>query len=231
MLRYLDDLSDNPEAFFVYLAAFATAILTGLAFHEFSHAWAANELGDDTAKRQGRLTLNPIAHLDPIGTALLLFVGFGWAKPTPVNPWRLRGGPRQGNALVAFAGPASNFFFAALAAIPLRLGLVESRFGTNIEAIIRFGSGEEYVFLCLAFVITLNVLLGIFNLIPIPPLDGFKVATGFLPRPMAEELAKIEPYGPGIIMTLFVIGIVAPQLSPIYWVINLVYDDILDLLV
>ena len=76
MIWYLDELSDNPEAFFVYLAAFATAILTGLAFHEFSHAWAANELGDDTAKRQGRLTLNPIAHLDPIGSALLLLAGF-----------------------------------------------------------------------------------------------------------------------------------------------------------
>lgn len=231
MLRYINDLSENPEAFLVYLAAFATAILTGLAFHEFSHAWAANELGDDTAKRQGRLTLNPIAHLDPMGTTLLLLVGFGWAKPTPVNPWRLRNGPRRGNAMVAFAGPASNFFFAALAALPLRLGLVESRFGADIPRIIQFGSGEEYLFLFLAFVISLNVLLGIFNLIPIPPLDGFKVATGFLPREAAQQLERLEPYGPGIIMVMFVIGIVAPQLSPIYWVINLVYDDVLGFLV
>jgi Zn-dependent protease len=231
MIRFLDDLSENPEALFVYLAAFATAILTGLAFHEFSHAWAANELGDDTAKRQGRLTLNPIAHLDPIGTALLLLVGFGWAKPTPVNPWRLRVGPIRGNAIVAFAGPASNFFFAALAALPIRLGLVESRFGANIPAVIRFGTGEEYVYLFLAFVITLNVLLGIFNLIPIPPLDGFKVATGFLPRGLAMELQKLEPYGPGILMVVFMIGFINPSLSPIVWVIDLVYDDVLSFFV
>jgi Zn-dependent protease len=231
MIWYLDDLSENPEAFLVYLAAFATAILTGLAFHEFSHAWAANELGDDTAKRQGRLTLNPIAHLDPIGSALLLLTGFGWAKPTPVNPWRLRSGPRRGNAVVAFAGPASNFFFAALAAIPIRAGLVESRFGTTIEAVIRFGSGEEYVFLFLFFVISLNIILGIFNLIPIPPLDGFKVATGLLPRPLAEGLEQIAPYGPGILMTLLVIGFLVPGVSPLGWLINLVYDDVFRFLV
>ena len=231
MIWYLDDLSENPEVFFVYLAAFMVAILTGLAFHEFSHAWTANELGDDTAARQGRLTLNPLAHLDPIGSALLLLFGFGWAKPTPVNPWRLRNGARRGGAIVAFAGPASNFFFAALAAIPIRTGLVESRFGTNIEAVIRFGSGEEYLFLFLFFVISLNIILGIFNLIPIPPLDGFKVATGLLPAPLATQLERIAPWGPGILMTLLVIGFINPALSPLTWLIRFVYDDIFGFLV
>jgi Zn-dependent protease len=231
MIWYLDDLSENPEVFFVYLAAFMVAILTGLAFHEFSHAWTANELGDDTAARQGRLTLNPLAHLDPIGSALLLLFGFGWAKPTPVNPWRLRNGPQRGGAIVAFAGPASNFFFAALAAIPIRTGLVESRFGTNIEAVIRFGSGEEYVFLFLFFVISLNIILGIFNLIPIPPLDGFKVALGLLPRDLAAQLERLAPWGPGILMTLLVIGFINPALSPLTWLIRFVYDDVFELLV
>ena len=231
MVRFLDDFSDNPQALLVYIAALATAIFTGLAFHEFSHAWAANELGDDTAKRQGRLTLNPIAHLDPIGTALILLIGFGWAKPTPVNPWRLRVGPIRGNAIVAFAGPASNFFFAALAALPIRLGLVDSRFGANIPAVIRFGTGEEYVYLFLAFVISLNVLLGLFNLIPIPPLDGFKVLGGFLPKSAAMQLQKLEPYGPGIIMLVFVIGFINPSLSPVVWVLDLVYGDVLDFFV
>jgi Zn-dependent protease len=231
MIWYLDDLSENPEVFFVYLAAFMVAILTGLAFHEFSHAWTANELGDDTAARQGRLTLNPLAHLDPIGSALLLLFGFGWAKPTPVNPWRLKNGPQRGGAIVAFAGPASNFFFAALAAIPIRTGLVESRFGTNIEAVIRFGSGEEYVFLFLFFVISLNIILGIFNLIPIPPLDGFKVALGLLPRDLAAQLERLAPWGPGILMTLLVIGFINPALSPLTWLIRFVYDDVFELLV
>jgi Zn-dependent protease len=231
MIWYLDDLSENPEVIFVYLAAFMVAILTGLAFHEFSHAWTANELGDDTAARQGRLTLNPLAHLDPIGSALLLLFGFGWAKPTPVNPWRLKNGPQRGGAIVAFAGPASNFFFAALAAIPIRTGLVESRFGTNIEAVIRFGSGEEYVFLFLFFVISLNIILGIFNLIPIPPLDGFKVALGLLPRDLAAQLERLAPWGPGILMTLLVIGFINPALSPLTWLIRFVYDDVFELLV
>ncbi|HMO53942.1 MAG TPA: site-2 protease family protein, partial [Tepidiformaceae bacterium] len=107
MIWYISDLQENPAAFLVFVAAFSVAVLTGLAFHEFCHAWSANELGDDTAKRQGRLTLNPMKHLDPIGTTLLFVMGFGWAKPVMDNPWRLRIGPRRGHALVAFAGPAS----------------------------------------------------------------------------------------------------------------------------
>jgi Zn-dependent protease len=231
MVWYLDELSANPEAFLVFMAAFIVSILTGLAFHEFCHAWAANELGDDTAARQGRLTLNPLAHLDPIGSVLLLMFGFGWAKPTPVNPWRLRSGPLRGNAIVAFAGPASNFVFAAIAAIPIRTGLVESRFGTNIEAVIRFGNGEEYLFVFLFFVISMNIILGIFNLIPLPPLDGFKVATGLLPKEMAQGLEKLAPYGPGILMTLLVIGFINPAISPLGWMIRFVYDDIFAFIV
>lgn len=228
MLRYINEFT--PEAFLVYFAATSVALLTGLAFHEFCHAWAANELGDDTAKRQGRLTLNPLAHIDPIGAALMFVIGFGWAKPTPVNTWRLRGGPRRGGAMVSFAGPASNFFFAALAALPLRFGLVEPSVG-SFEALVRFGTGEDYIALFLIIIVNLNIILGIFNLIPLPPLDGYAVAVGFLPRQAADSLKKAEPYGPGILMTLIVIGFVAPQLSPLYWLLNFVYDDIFDFLV
>lgn len=229
MIWYLSDLQENPQAFLVFLAAFATAVLTGLAFHEFSHAWSANELGDDTAKRNGRLTLNPIKHLDPIGTTLLFVMGFGWAKPTPVNPWRLRAGPRRGNALVAFAGPASNFFFAAVAAVPIRLGIVDSDL-SSIEAVIRFGDGMDYAWLFLSFVITLNIILGIFNLIPIPPLDGFKVLTGIVPRDVARGLEQLAPWGPGILMGLIAIGFLTGY-SPIGWLIGLVYDDILGVII
>lgn len=229
MIWYLSALQDNPAVFFVYIAAWMVAILTGLAFHEFCHAWTAYQLGDDTAQRNGRLTLNPLAHLDPVGSTLLLLFGFGWAKPTPVNPWRLRAGPRQGFALVAAAGPASNFFFAALAAIPIRFGLVQTSL-PSIEAVIRRGSGEDYVWLFLSFVVTLNILLGIFNLIPIPPLDGFKVVTGVAPREVAQALEQLAPWGPGILMTLIAVGFVT-GFSPLGWLIGLVYDDVLRVIV
>ena len=234
MILYLQDLQENPAAFFVFFAAFAVAVLTGLAFHEFSHAWSANELGDDTAKRQGRLTLNPIKHLDPIGTTLLFVLGFGWAKPTPVNVWRLRGGALRGGALVSFAGPASNFFFAAVAAIPIRLGLVDTDVivppgFTLVEAVIRFGDGMDLVWLFLTFIVALNVVLGIFNLIPIPPLDGFAVLQGLLPRELARGLQQLAPWGPGILMGMILMGFLVGW-SPITWLIGLVYDDILGVI-
>ncbi len=230
MLLYLSELQDNPQVFLVYLAAFAVAIFTGLAFHEFCHAWSANELGDDTARRRGRLTLNPLKHLDPIGTAMILIIGFGFAKPTPVNPFRLKYGPIKGNALVAFAGPASNFFFASVAAIPLRTGLVDSDFG-SISAIIRFGSGGDYLWLFLYFIVGLNIVLGLFNLLPIPPLDGFSVLQGLVPRPVALQLEQIKPWGPGILMSLIVIGFLVPQYSPIGFLIGGINETIFDLLV
>ena len=228
MLWYLGDMS--AEALLVYIAATSLAIFTGLAFHEFCHAWAANELGDDTAARQGRLTLNPLAHLDPMGAVLIFLVGFGWAKPTPVNPWRLRGGPTRGNAIVAFAGPASNFFFAALAAIPLKMGLVDPQFG-SLERLISDGSGEDFVALFLLVFVSLNIILGIFNLIPLPPLDGFKVAVGILPKEAAETLQRLEPWGPGILMTLIVLSFLDLPINPLGWIISLAYDDLFEFLV
>jgi Zn-dependent protease len=220
MLWYFSELSDNPQAFLVYFAASAVALITGIAFHEFSHAWAANELGDDTAARRGRLTLNPIRHLDPMGTALMLLVGFGWGKPTPVADYRLRYGPIKGGALVALAGPASNFAFAVIASLPLRLGLINSDYGTDIRSLIAFGGGEDLVWLFLWFIVWLNLLLGFFNLIPLAPLDGFSVLLGALPREAARSFAQLRPYGMGILMTLLVIGFVVPGLSPIGWLIG-----------
>jgi Zn-dependent protease len=227
MLLYWQQFSDNPTALFAYLAAFLVAFITGIAFHEFSHAWSAYELGDATAARQGRLTLNPIAHIDPLGLILLLLVGFGWGKPTPVNPYNLRNGPRRGNALVAAAGPVSNFFFAAVAALPLRLGLVDSI--ASFDSI-DSATGAEIVGLFLAFTMWINVILGVFNLIPIHPLDGFKVALGILPANLASELGRLAPWGPGIIMTLFVIGFVTP-INPLGWIIGGLGNQVLRFIV
>lgn len=217
LLFNLQELFDNPPALIAYLAAFVVTFMTGLAFHEFSHAWAAYQQGDDTAARQGRLTLNPLAHLDPLGTILLLLVGFGWAKPTPFNPYRLSKGPRWGSVLVAAAGPVSNFFFAALAALPIKLGWIDSI--TSFDNIAN-ASGEQIIGLFLVFVASINVILGVFNLIPIHPLDGFKVAIGVLPREISRPLEQLAPWGPGILMSLFVLSWVAPQFNVLGWIIG-----------
>lgn len=226
MLPLFQEFSDNPPALIAYVAAVVVAFVTGIAFHEFSHAWAANELGDSTAARQGRLTLNPIRHLDPIGSALLVIAGFGWGKPTPVNPYNLRHGPKVGNALVALAGPASNFFFAALAALPLRLGLIDSVASFDQ---ISSASNEEIVGLFLVFIVWINVILGIFNLIPIHPLDGFKVALGVLPDEMSRRLNALAPWSPGLLMALLAIGFVTPY-NPIGWLLGGLGNEILRII-
>jgi Zn-dependent protease len=227
MIWFLGDLLDNPPALAAYLAAAGVAILGGIAFHEFCHAWAASELGDQTAARQGRLTLNPMVHIDPIGVAALVLIGFGWGRPTPVNPYNLSIGPHRGNAVVALAGPASNFFFAILAAIPLRLGLVPMF--SNIS-MIGDASGMEILGFFLFMVVYFNVLLGIFNLIPIHPLDGFKVVTGLAPREIGRQLEALAPYGPGILITLLVVGFILPQFAILHWFIRGVLVFLLEVL-
>jgi len=174
------------------------ALVISITVHEFAHAWAANELGDRTAAYLGRLTLNPLAHLDAIGSLMILVAGFGWGRPVPVNPYHLRQGPKTGMALVSAAGPLSNIVMAALFAIPFRLGLLGwSSFRTSIIV-----PSPADILLTL---VGLNVALAVFNLIPISPLDGFKVAVGFLPADLSRRLASIEQYGFVILMGLILI--------------------------
>ncbi|MEX2011709.1 MAG: site-2 protease family protein [Chloroflexota bacterium] len=179
----------------------AVMLLVGFPIHEFAHALAAYRLGDGTAKMFGRLTLNPFAHFDPIGGILLAVsvlasggrFGFGWAKPTPVNPMNLRNG-RYGEAIVAFAGPASNLLLAAAAAIPLRYIL------DHPELIDQVG----LLFPILVLFVQLNLILMIFNLVPIPPLDGSKVLFAFLnPRLVWQWRPILEQYGFIILILLF----------------------------
>ena len=216
IFQLIDVLRENPAAFFAYLAAIAIALVTGIAFHEFSHAWAAKELGDDTAAKQGRLTLNPLAHLDPMGTILLFIVGIGWGKPTPVNPYRLRVGVKRGNMLVAVAGPLSNFVFAFVASIPLIFGWVEPLSFDYIEQ----ASGTQILGTFLVLIAFLNVILGVFNLIPIHPLDGFKVLLGVLPDELSQPLASLSRWGPALLIGLILIGFIAPEYSPIGWIFD-----------
>jgi len=153
-----------------------------LAVHEAAHAYVANLLGDGTARLAGRMTLNPIVHLDPIGTVMLLLFGFGWGKPVPINPYHLRN-YRRDSALIALAGPLSNFILAGLLAIIFHLS----------------GGGV----LILAFLVQLSVVLGVFNLLPFGPLDGFKVVAGLLPANLARDFEQTSQLG--IVVLLFLL--------------------------
>lgn len=182
LFNLLDQLQINPLVALINLAAFTVALVVGITVHEFSHAWAAARLGDRTAQRQGRLTLNPMAHLDPMGTLLIFIAGFGWGKPTPVTPSNIRIGEKAGMAVVALAGPISNIIVATLAAMPFRLGTL-SLPSSGIDAQM------------LQALVLWNVVLAVFNLLPIAPLDGFKVALGVLPRALAVPFARTERFG------------------------------------
>jgi Zn-dependent protease len=176
----------------------AAVAIIAITFHEAAHGYVAWKLGDDTAHRQGRVSFNPIRHIDPFGTVvlpLLLFVYtgwmFGWAKPVPVNPSRLNS-PRRDMILVAAAGPGINLALAVASALLL--------------AIFAAAGGEgEFVPRLLGWSISFNVLIGVFNLIPIPPLDGGRIAVGVLPGSLAYPLQRLEPYGMWLVIGLLVI--------------------------
>ena len=173
-------------------------LLFALVFHEFSHAWVANKLGDPTARYAGRLTLNPMAHLDPIGGLMILFVGFGWAKPVPVDI-RYLSNPRVDMMKIAFAGPAANLLLAFIGGTILRLGFVH---GTMAMMIMFFTQ--------------INIMLAVFNMIPIAPLDGSQIFSGLLIRTNPELVRNLQIYGPQILMGAILIGYFTP-ISPIWW--------------
>ncbi len=198
--------------------AVGIVILVAFPFHEFAHALAAYRLGDSTARLFGRLTLDPRAHLDPMGAILLLLAGFGWAKPTPVSPFNLRGG-RSGEALVALAGPLSNFALAAAAALPLRYIVA-----TRMEV-------PDIVLTVLATFVAFNLLLMVFNLIPIPPLDGSKVLFAAM-SPSTEYRYRpvLEQYGPFLLLLLIVMSAFG-GLNILGFIIRSVLNPLFDLLV
>lgn len=174
-------LFESPLIFIIV----AVSLIASISIHEFAHAYIADKLGDPTAKYLGRVTLDPRSHLDPIGTLLLLFVGFGWGKPVPFNPINLQN-PKRDGALIALAGPVSNFILALL------LSLVWHSV-SNYPIISTF----------LYFVIYFNLILGIFNLIPIDPLDGFKIVNGILPNRLSLQWQQTAQYG--LIMLLIIV--------------------------
>ncbi|TME28404.1 MAG: site-2 protease family protein [Chloroflexi bacterium] len=183
----LRNAANDPAAF----VGFIVAIVLGITVHEFMHAYVAHRLGDDTGRMLGRMSLNPMAHLDLFGSLLLVLAGFGYGKPVPVNESRLSGG-RTSWAAVALAGPAANLVIAALCAIPVRFG------GADLL-------GGDY-FTILESIVFYNCVLGLFNLIPIPPLDGSRVVYALLPPRQAYSWRTFEGYGPLLLMGLFFFG-------------------------
>lgn len=177
----------------------AFVLLVGLTFHEFAHAAVADYFGDDTPRMHGRLTLNPLKHLDPVGSLMLLFAGFGWAKPVPINPYLLEHRSRSATMLVALAGPVSNLALAVVAAIPVMLGLIP-----EVNTTSQFlPSAYDLITTFVLF----NLILFLFNLIPLFPLDGEKVAMYFLPASVQDALARARRFGP---LPLILIVMVLP---------------------
>ncbi len=203
LLWNLGLLRDDPAAFVLLIVIIGFSLLVAITVHEFSHALMAYRLGDPTAKRLGRLSLNPVRHLDPLGTLMLFLVGFGWGKPVPINPNYFRMNARRGMALSAFGGPLANFTVAALLGVLVRTG-VEAWPWTTLS----FSNWDpsSIAAVLVGYVIALNLILGVFNLIPIPPLDGFNIAVGLLPREQAAALVRIEPYGPMILLIVVFLG-------------------------
>jgi len=188
MLNYL---FTNPLLFVIYLAA----LLFAIAIHEFSHAFMADYLGDPTPRLQGRLKLNPLVHIDNVGLLFLLFFGFGWGKPVQFDPYNLKN-PRKDAGLISIAGPMSNFILATILSIVLRLFML-----FNQQILITISS-----FIIIPF-ISLNIVLGVFNLLPISPLDGFKIVGGILPEEKAKEWYQLERFGMiFLLMLIFPLG-------------------------
>jgi len=173
---------------FEVLVLLLPVLLFALVFHEYSHAYMAFRLGDHTARYHGRLTLNPLVHLDPFGALMILFVGFGWAKPVPVDPRNLRH-PRTDMMKIAFAGPGANLLLALGGGLLLRLGV----------------HGEPWGLMLYMFT-QINIALAVFNLLPIPPLDGSQIFSGLFIRTQPQLVHTLQAYGPQILIGLILIG-------------------------
>lgn len=193
-----------------YLIIGLLVLIFSLSVHEAAHAWSASQLGDDTAKRLGRVTLNPIVHVDPIGTLLLPLIAMvsgapliGWAKPTPVNTRNLSQ-PRRDSILVTAAGPTSNMLIAFAAAAAAKAGM---------------GAGGEWVSLLLTQALILNVLLAVFNMLPLPPLDGGQILMALLPPRVAAQLGFLYEYGFLILLGLLVSGVLFYIIGPPFYLI------------
>lgn len=202
------------DSYIQQFSILAVPILMAVTFHEVAHGLVAYRLGDPTAKNAGRLTLNPLAHLDLVGTLVFVITRMiGWAKPVPVNPLYFKN-PRKGMLWVALAGPATNLVLAVLSAMLMRWLL-----NLNLSPDSQWVAIVKPVFLMAQRSVILNVGLAVFNVIPIPPLDGGRIAVGILPEKQAISYARLEPYGFLILLLLIFSGVVEYVVFPIILVI------------
>lgn len=205
LLGSLPLLLEDPASYLRLAVLVILSLIVAVTVHEFSHALVANGLGDSTAKHQGRLSLNPMRHLDPGGTLMMLLAGFGWGKPVPVNP-RYLAHEATGTSLVAAAGPISNLLVAFLFALPIKLGLLDSTGpGLNQVTVVMTGGLLPGLSDILGLMIFFNLLLAVFNLIPLAPLDGSRVLEGFIPRHRAASYANFQRYGPVLLVGIVII--------------------------
>jgi Zn-dependent protease len=216
----MTDLLTNPLSFLYWLGALVIAI----TIHEFAHAAAADHLGDPTPRLQGRLTLNPLSHLDPLGTIMLVLVHFGWGRPVVFDPFNLRH-PRRDAAVISLAGPAANLLLAIVCAIVLQLLFV---FRLPVWQIGGMGLVGYLMAGFLKTLVTLNVVLAVFNLIPIHPLDGFKIVGGMLPKEHAGSWYELESYG--MLFLLFLLLPIFGETAPVARIISPIVRLILLLL-
>jgi len=202
----LSILSQNPLLFIVM----AVSLLLSITIHEFSHAYVANKLGDSTAKNLGRMSLNPLAHLDPLGTLTLLLVGFGWGKAVPVNYYNLKT-PKRDAALISLAGPASNFAMAIGLTVTLKIIELIISSNTSFVTVSTMSIMSTFVYPIILY----NLVLGVFNLIPVEPLDGFKIVNGILPPKLAVQWVQLAPYGLYILILLVVTSATSTIIYPV----------------
>ena len=180
------------------LLLIAPPILLALTFHEFAHAYVAHRYGDDTAQQNGRLSLNPLRHLDPLGTIMIFLVQFGWAKPVPVNPYNLRN-PKKDMLWISAAGPLSNMLLALMSGLALR-------FFSESSMAIQRDSVTGMLVLMVFLSMKINLALAVFNVLPIAPLDGSKILYGLLPPEFGKMIFALERYGPFILIGLIIFG-------------------------
>ncbi|HXJ79028.1 MAG TPA: site-2 protease family protein [Candidatus Methylomirabilis sp.] len=216
----MTDLFDDPFGFLQRLILQIPALLVAVTVHELAHGLVADRLGDPTARAQGRLTLNPLPHIDPLGALMLVVAGFGWAKPVPVNARNLRH-PTRDMALVAAAGPLSNFLVAFVALVALVL--VDRHASTPFFAVPLLG--------ILRFTYAFNLALGIFNLIPLPPLDGGHFLPYFVPRTSWTVLHQLERYGPYLLLLLVITGATRYIIGPVFAAVSSLYVGVVRLFI
>lgn len=215
----IDQLFTNPAGFLQSLILMLPALLLAVTVHEVAHGVVADRLGDPTARLQGRLTLNPLPHIDPLGALAFVLAGFGWAKPVPVNSYNLRH-PKRDMAFVAAAGPLSNFLVAFLGLIAWVL----------LPRMINVPFITEPLAGILEYVYSFNLALGIFNLIPLPPLDGGHFLPYFLPRGSWALLHQLEQYGPFILLLLVMSGGTRYVIRPFFHFMSSLYVSLIQLI-